>query len=68
MRSVLFGSLLAQVCSVVLTVVALAAIVGPWLSPWAFDAVDWDAIDAAPSTAHWFGTDGVGRDPPRPHP
>ena len=62
MRSVLFGSPLAQVCSVVLLVLALAAIVGPWLSPWAFDAVDWDAIDAAPSTEHWFGTDGVGRD------
>ena len=62
MRNVLFGSPLAQACSVVLVVVASAAIMGPWLSPWAFDAVDWDAIDAAPSTAHWFGTDGVGRD------
>lgn len=62
MRNVLFGSPLAQACSVVLMILALAATVGPWLSPWAFDAVDWDAIDAAPSTEHWFGTDGVGRD------
>lgn len=62
MREVLFGSPLAWACSVVLAIVALAAMAGPWLSPWAFDAVDWDAIDAAPSTAHWFGTDGVGRD------
>ena len=62
MREALLGSLLARVCCTVLSLVVLAAIVGPWLSPWEFDAVDWDAIDAAPGAAHWFGTDGVGRD------
>ena len=62
MREALLGSPLARVCCAVLALVALAAVVGPWLSPWAFDAVDWDAIDVAPSAAHWFGTDGVGRD------
>ncbi len=62
MREALLGSPLARVCCAVLAVVALAAVIGPWLSPWAFDAVDWDAIDVAPSAAHWFGTDGVGRD------
>lgn len=62
MREALVGTALARACSVLLALVTLAAIVGPWLSPWPFDAVDWDAIDAAPSAAHWFGTDGVGRD------
>ncbi len=62
MREALLGSPLARVCCAVLALVALAAVIGPWLSPWAFDAVDWDAIDVAPSAAHWFGTDGVGRD------
>lgn len=62
MREALFGTRLARGCCGVLAIVVLAAVVGPWVSPWAFDAVDWDAIDAAPSAAHWFGTDGVGRD------
>lgn len=62
MREALFGSVLARVCCAVLAVVVLGALAGPALSPWAFDAVDWDAIDAPPSARHWFGTDGVGRD------
>ena len=62
MREALFGTALARACSALLATVVLAAGVGPWLSPWPFDAVDWDAIDTAPSAAHWFGTDGVGRD------
>ena len=62
MREALLGTPLARICCTVLTFVVLAAIAGPWLSPWHFDAVDWDAIDSAPSAAHWFGTDGVGRD------
>lgn len=62
MRDALFGTRLARTCCAVLGLVVLAAIVGPWLSPWAFDALDWDAIDVAPNAAHWFGTDGVGRD------
>ncbi|MDE0658163.1 MAG: ABC transporter permease subunit [Gammaproteobacteria bacterium] len=62
MREALLGTPLARICCAVLLLVVLAAITGPWLSPWDFDAVDWDAIDAAPSAVHWFGTDGVGRD------
>lgn len=62
MREALFGTLLARICCAVLALVVLAAIVGPSLSPWDFDALDWEAIDSAPSAAHWFGTDGVGRD------
>ena len=62
MREALFGTPLARLCCGVLALVVAAAIVGPALSPWAFDAVDWNAIDAPPSAAHWFGTDGAGRD------
>lgn len=62
MRSALFGTPLARACCCLLVAIALAALIGPWLSPWELDAVDWDAIDTAPSAAHWFGTDGVGRD------
>ena len=62
MREALLGTALARTCSVLLALGALAAVVGPWLLPWEFDTVDWDAIDVAPNAAHWFGTDGVGRD------
>ena len=62
MRDVLFGSALARASCMVLALVVAGALCGPWLSPWQFDGVDWDAIDAPPSGLHWFGTDGVGRD------
>ena len=44
--------------------VVVLALVGPLLSPHPYWEIDWDAINAAPtwSNAHWFGTDGVGRD------
>lgn len=62
MRDALFGSGLARFGCALLAVVVLAAILGPWLSAWDYDAVDWNAIDAPPSAEHWFGTDGAGRD------
>ena len=62
MREALFGTPLARVCCGVLLFVAASAFVGPWLSPWPLEAVDWDAIDAPPSATHWFGTDANGRD------
>lgn len=47
-----------------LTALALVAIVGPWLSPFAPEHPDWTALAAAPSFAHahWLGTDAIGRD------
>ena len=62
MAETLFGSPLARLCCGVLGLVLAAALVGPALLPWEYDAVDWSAIDAPPSATHWFGTDGVGRD------
>jgi peptide/nickel transport system permease protein len=47
--------------AVVVLFVVLAAF-APWLAP--FDPIEtsWSAIRQAPSAAHWFGTDDIGRD------
>lgn len=48
---------------IILTIIALAALFGPWALPWSHDAVDWGHVRAAPLTpGHPFGTDAVGRD------
>lgn len=54
----------AVVSLVVLALIALMAIFAPWLSPHPFDEVYWDQIGMPPdfANAHWFGTDGNGRD------
>lgn len=54
----------ANICLGLLGVLALLAIVGPWLSPHAPQHPDWNALSAAPSLAraHWLGTDAIGRD------
>jgi len=38
------------------------AIAAPWLAPYDPLATSWSAIRKAPSAAHWFGTDEIGRD------
>jgi len=38
------------------------AVLAPWLAPQDPIATSWSAIRKAPSAAHWFGTDEVGRD------
>lgn len=47
--------------AIVITVTLLAAL-APWISPFAEEAQDPSAILHAPSSAHWFGTDRLGRD------
>jgi oligopeptide transport system permease protein len=63
-RRRLFRNKAAVVAMVVLAVIALLALFAPYLSPHAYDAVDWERIGAPPDFehAHWFGTDGNGRD------
>ncbi len=53
-----------KVTGSILLAIALAAIVGPWLSPNDYVATNFDAILSAPSgdNARWFGTDDLGRD------
>jgi peptide/nickel transport system permease protein len=48
--------------AIVLAVLAVAAIAGPWLVPHAPDALDLAHRREAPSLAHWLGTDDLGRD------
>jgi peptide/nickel transport system permease protein len=45
-----------------LVVIILAAVLGPWLVPYDPLASDTAAALTAPSAAHWFGTDQLGRD------
>lgn len=49
---------------VILAVIAGLTIIAPMLSPHPIDEIYWDRIQAPPdfSNAHWFGTDGNGRD------
>lgn len=54
----------AVVSLFLLTLIALACIVGPNLLPYTFDDTDWNAMSISPALAggHWFGTDELGRD------
>ena len=47
-----------------LTLIALVAWVGPVLSPFKADGIDWDHLAIGPdfASAHWLGTDRLGRD------
>jgi peptide/nickel transport system permease protein len=54
-RTAVFGA-------VVLVAVAALAILAPWIAPYDPLATSWAAVRKAPSAAHWFGTDEVGRD------
>lgn len=46
----------------VIAVVVLSAIFAPWIAPYDPIQQSWSAVRKAPSAAHWFGTDEVGRD------
>lgn len=52
----------ALVSGIILIVVVLLAIFGPMLCPYSYDQQDMSCRNALPSTAHWFGTDKMGRD------
>jgi oligopeptide transport system permease protein len=64
----------AMVSIAILSIVALLAVFGPFISPYAYDTTNYDIVSCAPdwwpSThvlcsaggQHWFGTDNLGRD------
>jgi peptide/nickel transport system permease protein len=52
----------AAVGVVVIVIVVTVAIFAPVVAPYDPLATSWSAIRKAPSAAHWFGTDEIGRD------
>ena len=48
--------------AVVLLAMTVLAVFAPWIAPYDPLATSWAAVRKAPSAAHWFGTDEVGRD------
>jgi oligopeptide transport system permease protein len=53
---------LAMAGLVVLAAMAVIVVAGPWVSPYGFAEQNRENAYATPSFAHWFGTDGLGRD------
>ncbi|EWH02337.1 ABC transporter permease subunit [Halomonas sp. BC04] len=54
----------AMVSLVLLGLITVACIVGPWLTPWGLNEVNWEAFTVPPSLTdgHLAGTDANGRD------
>jgi len=54
----------ALVSLLILALIALVCLVGPWLSPYAYDDTDWNQMGIGPTWDGWhlFGTDELGRD------
>jgi len=47
---------------IVVALMTLLALAAPWIAPFDPLATSWALVRKAPSGAHWFGTDEVGRD------
>lgn len=58
----LLGNPLTVISALVLLVVVVVAIGGPLLAPYGVNSIDVMNALKAPSAAHWFGTDDLGRD------
>ena len=59
---ILAANPLTVVAVVILLGVLVAALAGPVLAPYGVNAIDVTRALQPPSTAHWFGTDELGRD------
>jgi oligopeptide transport system permease protein len=53
---------LAVVGAIIILLFAIGAIFAPFITKYNFDKQDFNSILLAPSSAHWFGTDELGRD------
>jgi peptide/nickel transport system permease protein len=58
----LAGNPVTLVSAVVLAVVIVVAVAAHWIAPYGINDVDVPSALRAPSGAHWFGTDELGRD------
>lgn len=47
---------------IIIVLLVILAIVGPYLAPYPYDEYDYSNVLAGPSAEHWFGTDHYGRD------
>jgi oligopeptide transport system permease protein len=45
-----------------LAIIAIACLLGPWISPFGYEEQDLDLGPSGPGTRHWLGTDTLGRD------
>lgn len=53
---------IATVSLVVLLLMIIMVIIGPYINGINYEDIDQGAINQAPSAEHWFGTDALGRD------
>jgi oligopeptide transport system permease protein len=53
---------IAMVALVMLCIIILMCLFGPYLTKYKFSDQDMSLIDKGPSAEHWFGTDNLGRD------
>lgn len=56
------GNKVAMVSAVILLLIILLAVFQPMISPYTYDEQDLFSINQGPSSAHFFGTDELGRD------
>ncbi|MBP2630997.1 MAG: dppC 2 [Firmicutes bacterium] len=47
---------------IIISFVIIAAIVGPFFTPYSYSDQNLQIANQSPSTVHWFGTDNLGRD------
>lgn len=53
---------LAIASMILLIILLIMALAGPYMRPYEYDEQDFMAINKPPSAEHWFGTDTLGRD------
>jgi oligopeptide transport system permease protein len=63
-RRRLLGNRVTLVATGVIALITLLALIGPAVSPYTYDSLDWQHLATTPGldSAHWFGTDRLGRD------
>ncbi|WP_186430981.1 ABC transporter permease [Clostridium sp. BSD9I1] len=52
----------AMFSMILLVIIILMCIIGPWISPHKFSVQNTDKMNLSPNSEYWFGTDNLGRD------